>query len=136
MKHLFPVSRPSKLIGMNGDSHNCCHSLIAGGSMAKKSPKKQTGNSPRYKFSVYISSPTPKSDSALARLRKICDEKIPADYEIKVVDLSKNPELATRHNIVATPAVFRTFPAPLRKSIGDLSKTDKTLLGLDLFQVK
>ena len=60
--------------------------------MAKKSPKKRTGNSPRYKFSVYISSPTPKSDSALARLRKICDEKIPADYEIKVVDLSKHPE--------------------------------------------
>jgi circadian clock protein KaiB len=129
------MSRPSKLIGMNGDSHNCRHSFNAGGSMAKKSAKKRTGNSPRYKFSVYIASPTRKSDSALARLRKICDEKIPADYEIKVINLSKNPELATHHNIVATPAVFRTFPAPLRKSIGDLSKTDKALLGLDLFQL-
>src|SRR5438045_2090369 len=98
------------------------HPLMAGGSMAKQSAKKRTGNSPRYKFSVYISSSTPKSNSALTRLRKICDKKIPADYEIKVVDLSKNPELATHHNIVATPAVFRTFPAPLRKSIGDLSK--------------
>ena len=103
-----------------------------GWQMSKHSASKQ---SPRYKFSVYIASPTRKSDSALARLRKICDEKIPADYEIKVIDLSKNPELATHHNIVATPAVFRTFPAPLRKSIGDLSKSDKALLGLDLFQL-
>src|SRR5712675_2545263 len=104
---------------------NCCHSLLAGGSMAKQSAKKRTGNSPRYKFSVYIASPTRKSDSALARLHKICDEKIPADYEIKVIDLSKNPELATHHNIVATPTVFRTLPAPVQKSVGDLSKTDK-----------
>jgi circadian clock protein KaiB len=89
-------------------------------------------SSPRYKFSVYIASPTRKSDSALARLRKICDEQIPSDYEIKVFDLSKSPELATTHDIVATPAIFRTLPAPVRKSIGDLSKTDKSLLGLDL----
>jgi circadian clock protein KaiB len=88
--------------------------------------------SPRYKFSVYIASPNRKSDSALARLRKICDEHIPSDYEIKVFDLSKSPELATTHDIVATPAIFRTLPAPVRKSIGDLSETDKSLLGLDL----
>src|SRR6266576_3945008 len=100
MKHLFPMSHASRLSGMNGDNPNCYHSFNAGGSMAKKSAKKRTGNSPpRYKFSVYISSPTPKSDSALARLRKICDEKIPADYEIKVIDLSKSPELASHHNI-------------------------------------
>jgi circadian clock protein KaiB len=100
--------------------------------MRKRSVRKRTGNSPRYKFSVFIASPTRRSDSALARLRKICDEKIPAEYEIEIIDLSMRPELATNHNIVATPAVFQTLPRPVRKSIGDLSKTDKALLGLDL----
>jgi circadian clock protein KaiB len=122
---------------MNGDSPRLGPSFNRrGAALGKQSAKKRTGNSPRYKFSVYISSPTPKSDSALARLRKICDEKIPAAYEIEVFDLSKHPELATHHNIVATPAVFRTLPAPVQKSIGDLSKTDKALLGLDLLQVE
>jgi circadian clock protein KaiB len=66
----------------------------------------------------------------LARLTKICDEKIPGNYEIEIIDVAKRP--ATRHQIVATPAVFRTLPVPLRKSIGDLSNKDKTILGLDL----
>jgi circadian clock protein KaiB len=85
---------------------------------------------------VYIASPTRASESALARLRKICDEQIPKDYEIEVFDLRKHPEFATRYDIVATPAIFRTLPAPVIKCIGDLSKTDKALLGLDLLQVE
>jgi circadian clock protein KaiB len=87
---------------------------------------------PRYKFHVYITSYTPASDAALAHLRRICDKNIPAGYEIEVFDLSKNPPLASDHNIVPTPVTFRTLPAPVRKSIGDLPKTDKALLGLDL----
>ena len=104
--------------------------------MVKQSANKRKANGPRYKFSVYIASPTRESQLALTRLRKICDEQIPTEYEIEVFDLRKHPELATRYDIVATPAIFRTLPAPLRKSIGDLSKTDKALLGLDLFQVE
>jgi circadian clock protein KaiB len=70
---------------------------------------------------------------ALERLKKICEEKVPRDYEIEVIDIAKRPDLARDRQIVATPAVFRTLPAPLRKSIGDLSQKDKALLGLDLF---
>jgi circadian clock protein KaiB len=70
---------------------------------------------------------------ALERLKKICEEKVPGDYEIEVIDLAKCPGLAKDRQIVATPAVFRTLPAPLRKSIGDLSQKDRALLGLDLF---
>src|SRR5712672_873268 len=93
---------------------------------------KQTATqAPHYKFAVYIATPTRESQLALARLRKICDEQIPLDYEIEVFDLRKNPRLASDHNIIATPAIFRTLPAPVLKSIGDLSKADKTLLGLD-----
>jgi circadian clock protein KaiB len=101
--------------------------------MSKPSAVKQA---PRYKFAVYIASPTRESGLALARLRKICDEQIPTEYEIEVFDLRKNPRLASDHNIIATPAIFRTLPAPVLKSIGDLSKADKTLLGLDWFQLR
>ena len=85
---------------------------------------------------MYIASPTQASESALARLRKICDDQISLDYEIEVFDLSKNPQLARDHNIIATPAIFRTLPAPVLKSIGDLSRTDQALLGLDLLQLE
>ena len=88
---------------------------------------------PHYKFSVYIANHTLRSDLALKRLKKICEENVPGDYEIEVIDIAKSPGLATDHQIVATPAVFRTLPAPLRRSVGDLSNEDKALLGLDLF---
>jgi circadian clock protein KaiB len=90
--------------------------------MTKQTAIKQA---PRYKFSVYIASPTIESETALARLRKICDEQIPLEYEIEVFDLSKNARLASDLNIVATPAIFRTLPAPVLKSIGDLPEQTK-----------
>jgi len=108
-------------------------SVLHGRQMTKQTATKQA---PRYKFSVYIASPTIESETALARLRKICDEQIPLEYEIEVFDLSKNPRLASEHNIIATPAIFRTLPAPVLKSIGDLSRTDQALLGLDLLQLE
>ena len=91
---------------------------------------------PRYEFCVYIGGHTRKTGLAIARLRKMFDETIPGDYEIKIIDLAKHPELAGKYNIVATPAVFRTLPDPVRKSIGDLSVADKALLGLDLVVAK
>lgn len=84
-----------------------------------------------FKFQIYIASPTRRTDSALARLRKICDELMPGKYEIEIVDIAKNPQLARDRQIVATPTVFRTLPEPVRKSIGDLSERDRALLGLD-----
>ena len=65
--------------------------------------------------------------------RKSVKKTVPGDYEIEVVDIAKFPDVAKDRQIVATPAVFRTLPAPLRKCIGDLSQNDKALLGLDLF---
>jgi circadian clock protein KaiB len=91
-------------------------------------------SSPRYKFSVYIARETRMSDLAVERLTKICEENIPGEYQIEVIDIAKRPDLARNQDIVATPAVFRTLPAPLRKSIGDLSDKDKAILGLDLLK--
>jgi len=89
-------------------------------------------SSPRYKFSVYVAHGKRMSDLAVKRLKKICEENIPGEYQIEVIDIAKRPDVARNQNIVATPAIFRTLPAPLRKSIGDLSDKDKAILGLDL----
>jgi circadian clock protein KaiB len=88
--------------------------------------------SPRYRFSVYIAGETRMAHLAVNRLRKICEENVPGNYNIQVIDIAKRPDLARNQNILATPSVFRTLPAPLRKSIGDLSDKNKAILGLDL----
>ena len=88
--------------------------------------------SARHKFTIYISRGTRRSDLALERLTKICEEEIPGEYEIEVIDVAKHPDVARDRQIIATPAVFRMLPAPVRKSIGDLSDKDKSILGLDL----
>jgi len=98
---------------------------------AEKRPPK-TSREPRFKFQLYIGRSTRASDAAINRLQAICDETIPDDYAIEIIDLSKNPQLAKDHQIIATPSVFRTLPEPIRKSIGDLSLKHKAIVGLDL----
>ena len=86
----------------------------------------------RFRFCVYVASQTRRSDLAVERLRKICEELIPGNYEIEVIDITKRPDLA-KAQVVVTPAVLRNLPALLRKSIGDFSNKEKALLGLGLF---
>jgi circadian clock protein KaiB len=98
----------------------------------RRSGKQGKAKKRRFKFQVFIANRTDKSDLAVSRLREICDAEMPGEYDIQIIDLSRNPELAKEHNIVATPAVFRTLPAPVRKSIGDLAEKHKVLLALDV----
>ena len=81
---------------------------------------------------LYIAGDSPKSRTALANLRRICEEQLRGLYEIEVIDLSKNPQLAKTHQIVAIPTLIRQLPEPMRRVIGDLSDSDKALLSLDL----
>lgn len=83
---------------------------------------------------LYIAGQTPKSLTALGNLKKLCEEHLDGHYQIEVVDLVKNPKLAQQHQIVAIPTLVRDLPAPLKKIIGDLSNTEKVLVGLDLQQ--
>ena len=69
----------------------------------------------------------------MARLRKICEELIPGNYEIEVVDVAERADLTKPHQVVITSAILRNRPAPLRKSIGDFLNKEKALLGLGLF---
>ena len=73
------------------------------------------------------------SDSALARLRKICNEEIPRNYEVKIIDVSRDAQFGREQDTAATSVMFQTLPEAVRKRIRDLSNGDKTTLGLDLF---
>ena len=83
-------------------------------------------------LSLYIAGDTPKSRTALSNLKKICVEHLNGRYRIKVIDLLKNPKLARDHQILALPTLVRQLPQPIRKIIGDLSNTERVLVGLDI----
>jgi len=85
-----------------------------------------------YNLRLYVAGQTPKSITAFKNLRKICDEHLAGRYHIEVVDLMENPQLAKGDQILAIPTLVRKLPTPLKKVIGDLSDTERVLVGLDL----
>ena len=86
----------------------------------------------RWELRLYVAGKTPRSVAALANLKKICEEHLAGKYRIEVVDLLVNPQLAAGDQIVAIPTLVRTLPEPIRKIIGDLSDTERVLVGLQL----
>ena len=85
-----------------------------------------------YVLQLYITGPTPNAARAIVNIRKICEEHLQGHYELKIVDLAKNPMLAEGEKIIAAPTLIKKFPLPLRRFIGDMSHTEKILQGLDL----
>ncbi len=81
---------------------------------------------------LYTAGQSPKSLAALANLKRVCEEHLAGRYSIEVVDLLKNPRLAKDDQIVAIPTLVRKLPEPLRRLVGDLSDTERTLVGLQL----
>ena len=99
--------------------------------------KERSGRVPRANSDVlelrlYVAGQTPKSLAALANLKRICDEHLKDKYRIEVVDLVRHPQLAQGDQILAIPTLVRRVPKPLRKIIGDLSNTERVLVGLDI----
>jgi circadian clock protein KaiB len=92
--------------------------------MAKKSKK--------YELRLYIAGYTPKSVTALNNLKRYCEEHLKDLYEIEIIDLLKNPQLAAGDQILAVPTLVKKVPEPVRKIIGDLSNEAKVLVGLDI----
>lgn len=84
---------------------------------------------------MYVAGETAKSLTAFANLKRICSEYLDGRFEIEVIDLSKTPQLAAGDQIVALPTLVRHLPEPVRKIIGDLSNTERVLIGLDLHPV-
>jgi len=84
---------------------------------------------------LYVAGQTPKAITAFSNLKRICEEQLDGKYSIEVIDLLKNPHLANEYQIVALPTLIRKLPVPVRKIIGDLSDTERVLIGLDLLEV-
>ena len=86
----------------------------------------------KWELRLYTAGQSPKSIAALANLKRVCEEHLAGRYSIEVVDLLKNPRLAKDHEIIAIPTLVRKLPEPLRRLVGDLSDTERTLVGLQL----
>jgi len=81
---------------------------------------------------LYVAGQTPKSMAAIANVKKICEEHLQGRYKLEVVDLYQQPQLAEGEQIIAVPTLIKQLPLPLRRIIGDMSKTEHLLVGLDL----
>ena len=87
---------------------------------------------PKWELRLYVAGQTAKSLQAFANLKKICEEHLLGEYRIEIIDLLQNPQLAKGDQIFAIPTLVRKLPHPVRKIIGDLSNTERVLVGLDL----
>ena len=103
--------------------------------MPDKSPNKTTQfeqaltepDAQLYVLRLCISGMTPRSREAILNLKRICETHLPGQYQLEVIDIYQQPELAAKHQILATPTLVKTLPSPVRRLIGDLSDTNKTL---------
>jgi circadian clock protein KaiB len=85
-----------------------------------------------YVLRLYVAGQTPKSVAAFTNLKRICENHLQGRYEIEIIDLLENPQLAHGDQILAIPTLVRRLPEPIKKIIGDLSNTERVLVGLDL----
>lgn len=87
---------------------------------------------PQFDLRLYVAGQSPKSLRAIDNLRKVCEEHLAGRYRVELIDLLENPKLARGDEIIAVPTLVRKLPEPIRKIIGDLSDTDRVLVGLQL----
>ncbi|MBN2438777.1 MAG: circadian clock KaiB family protein [Deltaproteobacteria bacterium] len=86
----------------------------------------------KYVLRLYVTGMTPRSTRAIANVQKLCEEYLEGCYELKVIDIYQQPQLAKGEQIIATPTLIRKLPMPLRRLIGDMSDKERFLLGIDL----
>lgn len=89
----------------------------------------------KFKLRLYVTGKTPKSERAIANLKEICERDLKGLYELQIIDVLESPQLAENEKILATPTLIKDLPPPLKRIIGDLSNSEKVLLGLDLSPV-
>jgi circadian clock protein KaiB len=86
----------------------------------------------KYVLRLYVTGMTPKSTQAIANVQKLCEKHLAGRYELKVIDIYQQPKLAKGEQLIATPTLIKKLPLPLRKLIGDMSDTERFLVGIDL----
>ena len=103
---------------------------------AARAASTATQHRAEWQLRLYVAGQTPKCLAALQNLRHVCETHLAGRYEIEVVDLLVNPRLAAGDQILAVPTLVRKFPEPIRKIIGDLSNSERVLVGLDVQPVR
>lgn len=96
--------------------------------------KQKRAHRVEYILRLYVTGSTPRSLKAISNLKRLCEEHLPGAYDLQVVDIYKNPDAARDEQIIAAPTLIKRLPAPLRRFVGDLSNTQKLLIGLDIRQ--
>ena len=89
-------------------------------------------NEEKYILRLYVTGITPRSTKAIVNFKKICEEYLKGRYELEVIDIYQQPKLAKGEQIIAAPTLIKKLPLPLRRLIGDMSDTEKFLVGIDL----
>ena len=87
-----------------------------------------------YILKLYVTNLTPKIEGSVDKLRDICDKELGGEYEFNIISILDNPQLAEGDRVLATPTLIKELPIPMKRIIGDLSNTEKVLIGLDLRQ--
>jgi circadian clock protein KaiB len=98
----------------------------------KTNPPDRQDSEDKWVLRLYVAGQTTKSVTAFENLKKICEDRLKNRYKIEVIDLLLAPQLGREHQILAIPTLVRKLPVPVRKIIGDLSNTERVLVGLDL----
>jgi circadian clock protein KaiB len=99
-------------------------------------PRQSEPRDNEWELRLYVAGQTPRCVKAFANLKKLCEQHLPGQYRIEVIDLMENPQLAAGDQILAVPTLVRKLPEPVKKIIGDLSNTERVLVGLDLRRVE
>ncbi len=89
-------------------------------------------SSQKYTLRLYVSGATPRSTQAIENIRKLCDEHLKGRYDLEVIDIYQHPEKARSEQVIAAPTLIKKLPLPLRKYIGDLSDSERVLVGLEI----
>ena len=91
------------------------------------------GHLSRYLLRLFVTGASSRTGTAIANLRRICEQELGGQYELEIIDVLENPDMAEDEKILATPTLIKTLPLPLRRVIGDMSDTGKVLLGLEVY---
>jgi circadian clock protein KaiB len=89
-------------------------------------------NNIRYVLRLYITGSTPRSQEAIRNIRRICEEELGGCYDLEIIDVYQQPELAKKEQILAAPTLIKELPLPLRKLVGDMSNREKVIVGLEI----
>jgi len=101
-------------------------------SKVETKPPVARSNNDRLVLTLYVTATTPRSTKAIANIRKLCDEYLAGKYDLDIVDISHDPEMARADQLIAAPTLIKRLPLPLRRFIGDMSDTNRLKIGLDI----